>query len=106
MVPAVPSQGKSYDLTLSGTMCAPTTGRTKIPSLDSQLMVPFLPRGTFSCTLVLVVGGFPWDPPHLRNCVVGASPSDDDAPLSGMSFHAVLRTEDAGLPVSSSVTQL
>ena len=55
--------------------------------------------------LALAVGGFSGNPPHLRYCV-GASPSDDAAPLSSMSFQTFLRVEDAGLPVSSSATQL
>ena len=58
-----------------GDECGPTTGRTGVSSLDSQLMVPFLPRSTFSCTLALAVGGFSGNPPHLRDCV-GASLSD------------------------------
>ena len=52
-----------------------------------------------------MVSGFPWNPPHLRDCV-GASPSDDAAPLPGISLHTFLRMKDAGLPVSSSATQL
>ena len=88
-----------------GDECGPTTGRSEVSSLDSQLMVPFLPRSTFSCVLALAVGGFAWNPPHFRDCV-GASPSDDAAPLPGMSFQTFLRMGDAGLPVSSSATQL
>ena len=38
--------------------------------------------------------------------IIGASPSGDAAPLLGMSFHTFLRMEDAGLPMSSSATQL
>ena len=38
-------------------------------------MVSFLPRSTFGCTLVLVVGGFPWNSLYLRDCV-GASLSE------------------------------
>ena len=88
-----------------GDECGPTTGRTEVSSLDSQLMVPFLSRSTFSCTLALAVGGFSWNLPHVRDCV-GASPSDDAAPLPSMSFQTFLRMEDAGLPVSSNATQL
>ena len=87
-----------------GDECGPTTGRTEVSSLDSQLMVPFLPRSTFSCTLALAVGGSSGNPPHLRDCV-GALPSDA-APLPSMSFQTFLRMGDAGLPVSSSATQL
>ena len=68
-------------------------------------MVPFLPRSTFSRTLVLVVSSFLWNSPRLRDCV-GTSSSDDTAPLSSMSFHIFLRMKDAGLPVSSRATQL
>ena len=85
-------------------MC-PTTGRSEVSSLDSQLKVPFLPRSTFNCMLALANGGLSWNPPHLRDCV-GASLSDDSAPLPGISFHTLLRMKDAGLPVSSSATQL
>ena len=88
-----------------GDECGPTTGRTELSSLHSQLMVPFLPRSTFSCTLALAVGGFSWTPPHFWDCV-GASPSDDTAPLPGMTFQTVLEMEDAGVPASRSATQL
>ena len=96
---------KSYDITLSGTICAQTTVRTPVSSLDSQLMVPFLPRSTLSRTLQLVVSGFPWNLPHLWDCV-GISPSDDAAPLPSMPFHTLSRMKHAGLPVPSSSTQL